>query len=296
MKRILTCAVTGNITRPDQTPFLPITPQAIADSCLEAASAGAAVVHIHVRHPEDGRPSMELSHYEEVLNRIRAKNKTLVINVTTGPGGRFVPQEAEPKLYAEGTTLCHPLRRVEHVAALKPDICSLDLNTMNSGQQVVINTPGNVRKMAAVMNQADTRPELEIFDTGDLNLAIDLIQEGLIKTPTLFTFVMGVKYGFNSHPRTLHFATQQLPPPGSHWAAFGIGRDCFPILAQAYLLGGHVRVGLEDNIYLSRGVLAKTNAELVSKGKAIVESLGGELASSEEARDILGLRSTNLPS
>ena len=131
---------------------------------------------------------------------------------------------------------------------------------MNSGQQVVINTPGNVRKMAAVMNQADTRPELEIFDTGDLNLAIDLIQEGLIKTPTLFTFVMGVKYGFNSHPRTLHFATQQLPP-GSHWAAFGIGRDCFPILAQAYLLGGHVRVGLEDNIYLSRGVLAKTNAE-----------------------------------
>lgn len=231
MKRILTCAVTGNITRPDQTPFLPITPQAIADSCLEAASAGAAVVHIHVRHPEDGRPSMELSHYEEVLNRIRAKNKTLVINVTTGPGGRFVPQEAEPKLYAEGTTLCHPLRRVEHVAALKPDICSLDLNTMNSGQQVVINTPGNVRKMAAVMNQADTRPELEIFDTGDLNLAIDLIQEGLIKTPTLFTFVMGVKYGFNSHPRTLHFATQQLPP-GSHWAAFGIGRDCFPILAQ----------------------------------------------------------------
>ena len=295
MKRILTCAVTGNITSPDQTPFLPITPQAIADSCLEAASAGAAVVHIHVRHPEDGRPSMELSHYEEVLNRIRAKNKTLVINVTTGPGGRFVPQEAEPKLYAEGTTLCHPLRRVEHVAALKPDICSLDLNTMNSGQQVVINTPGNVRKMAAVMNQADTRPELEIFDTGDLNLAIDLIQEGLIKTPTLFTFVMGVKYGFNSHPRTLHFATQQLPP-GSHWAAFGIGRDCFPILAQAYLLGGHVRVGLEDNIYLSRGVLAKTNAELVSKGKAIVESLGGELASSEEARDILGLRSTNLPS
>ena len=295
MKRILTCAVTGNITRPDQTPFLPITPQAIADSCLEAASAGVAVVHIHVRHPEDGRPSMELSHYEEVLNRIRAKNKTLVINVTTGPGGRFVPQEAEPKLYAEGTTLCHPLRRVEHVAALKPDICSLDLNTMNSGQQVVINTPGNVRKMAAVMNQADTRPELEIFDTGDLNLAIDLIQEGLIKTPTLFTFVMGVKYGFNSHPRTLHFATQQLPP-GSHWAAFGIGRDCFPILAQAYLLGGHVRVGLEDNIYLSRGVLAKTNAELVSKGKAIVESLGGELASSEEARDILGLRSTNLPS
>ena len=295
MKRILTCAVTGNITRPDQTPFLPITPQAIADSCLEAASAGAAVVHIHVRHPEDGRPSMELSHYEEVLNRIRAKNKTLVINVTTGPGGRFVPQEAEPKLYAEGTTLCHPLRRVEHVAALKPDICSLDLNTMNSGQQVVINTPGNVRKMAAVMNQADTRPELEIFDTGDLNLAIDLIQEGLIKTPTLFTFVMGVKYGFNSHPRTLHFATQQLPP-GSHWAAFGIGSDCFPILAQAYLLGGHVRVGLEDNIYLSRGVLAKTNAELVSKGKAIVESLGGELASSEEARDILGLRSTNLPS
>ena len=292
MKRILTCAITGNITRPDQTPFLPISPKDIAESSLEAASAGAAVVHIHVRHPEDGRPSMELKHYEEVLTRIRDKNKSLIINFTTGPGGRFVPQEDDPKAYDKGTTLCHPLKRVEHISALRPDICSLDLNTMNSGQQVVINTPGNVRKMAEVINQAKTRPELEIFDTGDLNLAIDLIKEGLINTPALFTFVMGVKYGLNTSPSTLYFITQQLPP-GSQWAAFGVGRDCFPILAQAYLLGGHIRVGLEDNIYFSRGVLAKTNAELVHKGREIIELLGGELASSEEAREMLGLRSSN---
>lgn len=294
MRRILTCAVTGNITRPDQTPYLPISPKEIADSCLDAAEAGAAIVHIHVRHPESGKPSMDLSHYEEVVSRIRDKNKTLVINLTTGPGGRFVPHEEDPKSYAEGTTLCHPLRRVEHIAALRPDICSLDLNTMNSGQQVVINTPGNVRKMAEVINSAQTRPELEIFDTGDLNLAIDLINEGLIKGPALFTFVMGVKYGLNAHPRTLHFITQQLPVD-AHWAAFGIGRDCYPILAQAYLLGGHIRVGLEDNIYLSRGNLAKSNAELVFKGRQIIESLGGELASSKEARDLLNLRSDNLP-
>jgi uncharacterized protein (DUF849 family) len=270
MRRILTCAVTGNITRPDQTPYLPISPKEIADSCLDAAEAGAAIVHIHVRHPESGKPSMDLSHYEEVVSRIRDKNKTLVINLTTGPGGRFVPHEEDPKSYAEGTTLCHPLRRVEHIAALRPDICSLDLNTMNSGQQVVINTPGNVRKMAEVIN------------------------EGLIKGPALFTFVMGVKYGLNAHPRTLHFITQQLPVD-AHWAAFGIGRDCYPILAQAYLLGGHIRVGLEDNIYLSRGNLAKSNAELVFKGRQIIESLGGELASSKEARDLLNLRNDNLP-
>jgi len=289
-KTILTCAVTGNLTKPEMTPYLPITPAQIAESCLGAAEAGAAVVHIHVRDPETGKPSMDLSHYAEVMRLIKAKNQELIINLTTGPGGRYVPTEDDPKVFAPGTTLCHPLKRVEHVAQLKPDICSLDLNTMNSGADVVMNTPSNVRKMAKVIRDSGVMPELEIFDTGDLNLAKDLLQDGTIDGPGLFTFVMGVKYGLNTDPATLLYMRDQLPK-GANWAAFGISRAEYPIVAQAWLYGGHVRVGMEDNIYLSKGVLCKTNAELVFKAKTLIESMGGELASAREARAILGLRS-----
>jgi len=287
-KTILTCAVTGNITKPEMTPYLPITPLQIADACLGAADAGAAVAHIHVRYPESGKPSMELDHYAEVVHLIRARNKELIINLTTGPGGRFIPSEDEPKVFAPGTTLCHPLRRVEHVAQLKPDICSLDLNTMNSGPDVVINTPANVRKMAKVIRDAGVLPELEIFDTGDLNLAIDLIKEGVLEGPGLYTFVMGVKYGLNTDPQTLLYMRNQLPT-GAKWAAFGIAKAEFPMVAQAWLLGGHVRVGMEDNIYLERGVLCESNAQLVERAIRIVRDLGGELATSAQAREILGL-------
>ena len=162
-KTILTCAVTGNLTKPEMTPYLPITPKQIADACLGAADAGAAVAHIHVRYPETGKPSMELDHYAEVMHLIKAQNKELIINLTTGPGGRYVPKEGDPKVFAPGTTLCDPLKRVEHVAALKPEICSLDLNTMNSGADVVMNTPSNVRKMAKVIREAGVMPELEIL-------------------------------------------------------------------------------------------------------------------------------------
>jgi uncharacterized protein (DUF849 family) len=288
-KTILTCAVTGNLTKPEMTPHLPITPAQIAEACLGAAEAGAAVVHIHVRHPESGKPSMELDHYAEVMQLIRAQNKQLVINLTTGPGGRFVPSEDEPKVFAAGTTLCHPLKRVEHITQLRPDICSLDLNTMNSGPDVVINTPGNARKMAKVIRDAGVMPELEIFDTGDLNLAKDMIADGSLQGPGLFTFVMGVKYGLNTDPRTLMFMRDQLPV-GAQWAAFGIARSEFPIVAQAWLLGGHVRVGMEDNIYLEKGVLCESNAQLVSKARRIIQDLGGALASSLEARALLGLK------
>ena len=289
-KTILTCAVTGNLTKPEMTPYLPITPAQIAESCLGAADAGAAVVHIHVRDPATGKPSMDLNHYAEVMRLIKAKNQELIINLTTGPGGRYVPNEDDPKVFAPGTTLCNPLKRVEHVAQLKPDICSLDLNTMNSGGDVVMNTPSNVRKMAKVIRDAGVMPELEIFDTGDLNLAKDLLQDGTIDGPGLFTFVMGVKYGLNTDPATLLYMRDQLPQ-GAIWAAFGISRAEYPIVAQAWLYGGHVRVGMEDNIYLSKGVLCKTNAELVLKAKALIESMGGELASASEAREMLGLRS-----
>jgi uncharacterized protein (DUF849 family) len=287
-KTIITCAVTGNLTKPEQHPGLPITPQQIASSALEAAQAGAAVVHIHVRDPQTGLPSMEIDLYRQVIELIRAVNSELIINLTTGPGGRFIPSDDDPKVAAPGTTLLHPERRVEHIAALKPDICSLDLNTMNSGGDVVINTPKNVRRMASLIREAGVKPELEIFDSGDLHLALDLIKEGVLDGPALWTFVLGVKYGFTATPETLLYARNFLPQ-GAAWSAFGIGRAEFPIVAQAWLAGGHVRVGLEDNIYISKGVLAETNAVLVARARDIVLSLGGEIATAREAREQLGV-------
>jgi len=287
-KTLITCAVTGNLTKPEQTPHLPITPEQIANECLAAAGEGAAAVHIHVRDPKTGRPSMEVGHYRDVMERVRAKDSKLIINMTTGPGGRFVPSPEDPKVAAPGTTLLPPLERLKHVQELKPDICSLDLNTMNSGPDVVINTPANVRKMAAAMRAAGVLPELEVFDSGDMHLARDMLADGSLDGPGLFTIVMGVKYGFASTPETLFYA-RSLLPSGARWSAFGIGRMEYPMVAQAWLLGGHVRVGLEDNIYLSKGVLAKSNAELVAKARRMIEDLGGALASADEARKMLGL-------
>jgi uncharacterized protein (DUF849 family) len=287
-KTFITCAVTGNLTKPEQTPHLPITTQHIADECLAAVAEGAAAVHIHVRDPKTGRPSMDVALYRDVMERIRAKDATVIINLTTGPGGRFVPSPDDPKVFAPGTTLLPPLERVRHVVELKPDVCSLDLNTMNSGPDVVMNTPANVRKMAKAMTDAGVLPELEVFDSGDIHLARDLLADGTLKGPGLFTIVMGVKYGFASTPETLFYAKQILPA-GALWSAFGIGRAEYPMLAQTWLLGGNVRVGLEDNIYLSKGVLAKSNAELVAKARRMLEDLGGAVASAAEARAMLGL-------
>jgi uncharacterized protein (DUF849 family) len=287
-KVIITCAITGNLTKPEQSPYLPITPQQIADSALEAAEAGAAIAHIHVRDPETGRPSMSIDLYRDVMDRIRARNKSLVINLTTGPGGRFVPSEEDPKVAGPGTTLMLPEKRVEHVELLKPDICTLDLNTMNSGGEVVINTPRNVRKMAERIKAIGVLPEIELFDSGDCHLARDMFADGSLKGPGLFSLVLGVKYGFNASPETMMYG-RDLLPPGAIWTGFGIGRAEFPMVAQAYLFGGHVRVGMEDNLFMSKGVLAKSNAELVAHAANILRSLGATIASSADAREMLGL-------
>ena len=289
-KTIITCAVTGNITRPDQHPGLPVTPAQIANASLEAAQAGAAVVHIHVRDPATGKPSMDVDLYREVMALIRAVDRELIINLTTGPGGRFIPSDDDPRVAAPGTTLLPPEKRVEHILALRPDICSLDLNTMNSGAEVVINTPKNVTRMAEAIRRAGVKPELEIFDSGDIHLARDLIASGVLDGPGLWTFVSGVKYGFAASPETLLYA-RSLLPPGAIWSAFGIGRFEFPVVAQAWLAGGHVRVGLEDNIYIEKGVLAESNAALVARAREIVTLLGGEIATSRDARECLGLAS-----
>jgi uncharacterized protein (DUF849 family) len=289
-KIIMTCAVTGNLTTPDQTPYLPITPEQIADSCLGAADAGAAIVHIHVRDPLTGRPSMLLDHYVDVVQRIRARNPELILNITTGPGGRFVASADDPKVAAEGTTLMLPEKRVEHIAVLRPDICTLDLNTMNSGREVVINTPPNVRRMAKVITEVGVKPEIELFDSGDIALMSDLLADGTLQWPILCSFVMGVRYGFQPAPETVLYA-RDLLPKDAEFTAIGIGKAAFTTVAQSYLAGGHVRVGLEDAVYLSRGQLATSNAEMVAKARRIVEDLGGVIATTEEARRIVGLPS-----
>ncbi len=289
MPTILSCAVTGNITTRQQHPALPVTPREIAEACIDAAKAGAAIAHIHVRDPETGAPSMALPLYREVVERIRESGVDVLVNLTTGPGGRFVPSADDPKIAAPGTTLLPPERRVEHIVALRPDVCSLDLNTMWSGSAVVINTPANVARMARLIREAGAKPELEVFDSGDIHLAHQLLADGELDSPPLFQIVLGVRYGFASTPATLAYA-RSLLPPDAMWAAFGIGRMEFPMLAQAFLLGGHVRVGLEDNIYIAKGKLAPSNAALCEKAVRIIRDLGGEVASAEEARSILGLR------
>jgi uncharacterized protein (DUF849 family) len=289
-KIFITCAVTGNLTTPAQTPHLPVSPEEIADACLSAAEAGAAIVHIHVRDPQTGKPSMELGYYRDVVERIRARNPQLILNITTGPGGRFVPSPDEPKVAAPGTTLMVPEKRVEHIAVLRPEICTIDLNTMNSGKEVVINTPGNVRRMAKVMREAGVRPEVELFDSGDIALMNDLLKDGTLDNPVLCSFVMGVRYGFQPGPETVLYA-RALLPASAQFTAIGIGKAAFTAVAQSYLAGGHVRVGLEDSVYLSRGKLAPSNAAMVEKARRLVEDLGAQIATPREAREIIGLPS-----
>jgi uncharacterized protein (DUF849 family) len=286
-KTIVTAAITGNQTTVAQHPGLPCAPEQIAVSAIDSAKAGAAIVHIHVRHP-DGRPSMELAHYREVVDRIRNGPVDVIINLTTGPGQRFIPSEHDPRTPAPGSTLMHPLKRIEHIVELKPELCSLDLNTMWSGSSVVINTPQTIQAMAEAIYGAGVKPELEVFDSGDMHLAAALIENGVLEKRPLFQIVCGVRYGFAATPSALAYA-RSLVPRDCEWASFGIGRMAFPFVAQSFLLGGHVRVGLEDSVQVRKGVLAPSNAAMVEKAVHLIDELGGEVATAREARDILGL-------
>jgi uncharacterized protein (DUF849 family) len=289
-KTILTCAVTGNITTRAQHPGLPITPAEIATAAIEAAKAGAAVVHIHARDPKTERGSMDLGLFTEIVSRIRDAGSDVILNLSTGEGGRFVPDATEPSLAAPGTTLTMPERRVAHVEALRPEICTLDLNTMFSGTAVVINTPQNITIMANRIYSAGVLPELELFDGGDVQLARHLLNQGVLRTPAMIQLVLGVRFGAAANPETLFYMRSQLPE-NCIWAAFGLGRAAFPMLAQAWLLGGHVRIGLEDTVQIEKNILARDNAALVDKAGSLVANLGGALATASEARAILGLPS-----
>jgi len=288
MPTIITCAVTGAGTSPDQTPYLPITPEQIATSGLEAAEAGAAVIHIHVRDPVTGRPSMQLELYQDVVDRIRRHRSDVLINLTTGPGSALINYDTLEKLsLVPGKIfLADAKTRVQHIELIKPELCSLDFNTMQRGTLTQINHLEIVKEMLRLIQQAGVKPELEMFDSGDMVMAMELYNQGLIKRPAFWQFAMGIKYGWPATSTALTHA-QAMLPPDAVWSAFGIGSAEMPMVAQTMLQGGHVRVGLEDNIYVSRGELAKSNAELVGRARDIITLLGGSVASTDQARAIL---------
>jgi uncharacterized protein (DUF849 family) len=289
MKTVVTAAITGAGTRPEDTPYLPITPEQIATSALECAEVGAAVVHIHVRDPETGRPAIALELYQDTVDRIKKHNKDVIINLTTGPGAYWIPSKDNLKNGGDGSVMLGAGIRVKHIEELKPDICSIDFNTMHqAGDGIRINHRRITGEMVRRVQAVGCKPELEIFDSGDFRIAQEFVAEGVIDSPPLWQFAMGIKYGWAATPEALDYARRQLPA-GSVWSAFGISKMQMPIVAQSWIYGGHVRVGLEDNIYLEKGVLAKTNAELVTKAVRIVKDLGGQIANYKEAREIFNL-------
>ena len=290
-KVVITCAVTGSGDTVGKSPHVPVTPEQIANAALESASAGAAVVHCHVREPKTGKGSRNVGYYREVMERIRAKNKEVIINLTAGMGGDLeIGSGEDPKNWGPGTDLIGPTERLLHVAELRPEICTLDCGSLNfgDGTYVLIQTPEQLRAQAKLVQSYGVKPEMEIFDSGNLWFAKQMVKEGLIDAPPLFQLCLGIPWGAPYDTETMAYQKAQLPE-GAIWASFGIGRNQFPAVAQAVLLGGHVRVGLEDNLWLEKGVHA-TNGQLVEKAVKIIQLLGTNIASPDEARAILKLK------
>jgi uncharacterized protein (DUF849 family) len=287
---IVTCALTGAGDTVGRSPHVPVTPEQIAASAVEAANAGAAVVHIHVRNIETGGPSREVALYAEVVRRIKDSGVDVVINLTAGMGGDLVIDQEDPLKPIDGTDLVNANDRLPHVEELLPDICTLDCGSLNFGEgsQLYISTPDMLRIGAKRIQELGVKPELEIFDTGHLWFASKMVEEGLIDAPPLFQLCMGIPYGAPAEPNLLQ-AMVQLLPAGAQWASFAIGRNQMPWVAQSVLLGGHVRVGLEDNLYLGKGVKA-TNGQLVERAVGIVEDLGATIATPDRARELLKLK------
>ncbi|MEU9931259.1 3-keto-5-aminohexanoate cleavage protein [Streptomyces anulatus] len=287
---IITCALTGAGDTVGRSPHVPVTPAQIAASAVEAAGAGAAVVHIHVREPETGAPSRDPRLYREVVERIRETGTDVVINLTAGMGGDLVIDPEAPLRQLPGTDLVSGLERLPHVEELLPDICTLDCGSLNfgDGSNLYVSTPDMLRTGAKRIQELGVRPELEIFDTGQLWFAKQLLAEGLLDDPTVFQLCMGIPWGAPADPGVLQAMVNMLPQ-GAQWASFALGRMQMPWVAQSILLGGHVRVGLEDNLYLGKGVKA-TNGQLVERAVRITESLGSRVATPDEARAKLGLR------
>jgi uncharacterized protein (DUF849 family) len=287
----ITCAVTGSGASQDRSHHVPRSPREIADSAIEAAKAGAAVVHCHVRDPETGVPSRDPGMFREVTERIRAAGTDVVLNLTAGMGGDIVtgPAESPLPLNAAGTDMAGATERMAHVADCLPEICTLDCGTMNFAEAdyVMTNTPGMLRAMGKMMTDLGVKPEIEAFDTGHLWFAKQLVSEGVLTAPALVQLCMGVPWGAPDDLNTFMAMVNNVPE-GWNWSAFSIGRNEMAYVAAAVLAGGNVRVGLEDNLWLEKGVLA-TNAQLVERAVGIVERMGARVIGPAEVRERLKL-------
>lgn len=286
---IVTCAVTGGHNNFAKHPDYPITPAQIAAACQEARDAGAAIAHIHVRDPESGAHSGDSALFAEVVDRIRQSGNDILINLTTGWGGRYVPSKEDPARGGPGTNLTHPQRRLQHVIEQKPDICSLDVGTFTFGEQIFVGFPEHIREMAVTIKELGVKPEIECFEPGHIVFSKSLLEAGLLEEPPLFQLCLGIPNASPALPEVMQLMRDLLPAE-SRWSAFGIGRWQFPMVAASVTLGGNVRVGLEDNLYLGRGEFA-TNGTLVERAVSIIEDLGAEAVAPSRAAEILDLPS-----
>ncbi len=287
----ITCAVTGSGASQDRSSHVPRSPEQIANSAIDAAKAGAAVVHCHVRDPETGEPSRKLEYYREVTDRIRDSEVDVVLNLTAGMGGDLIFGQGEnPLPLLESTDLVGPTARTAHIAECLPEICTLDCGTMNFAEAdyVMTNTPGSLREMGRQMTELNVRPEIEAFDTGHLWFAKQLVQEGILKEPALVQLCMGIPWGAPDDLNTFMAMVNNVPASWE-FSAFSIGRNQMSYVAAAVLAGGNVRVGLEDNLWLEKDVLA-TNAQLVEKAVSIIENMGSTVIGPERVRGRLKLK------
>jgi len=286
---IITCAVTGAGDTLAKHSGVPVTPESIAEAAISAAQAGAAVAHIHVRDPETGQGSRDVELFTQAVELVRASDTDVIINLTAGMGGAWFPSDEDPAMPGPGTDNIGPEERLAHVEVLQPEICSLDCGTMNFGDnEIYISTPDCLRRQAGLLQRWGVKPEMEVFELGHIHFARQLMDEGLIDDPPLFQICLGIPWGAPADPESM-MAMRNALPAGANWAGFGVSRMEMPMVAQAVLLGGNVRVGLEDNLYLDRGVLA-SNAQLVERAFEIIERLGARVVGPDEARKQLGLR------
>ncbi len=287
---VVTCAVTGAGDTTGKSPHVPVTPKDIAAAAIEAAKAGAAIAHIHVRDPETGKGSRDPKLFKEVVDRVRDSGTDVVINLTAGMGGDWVPSDEDPAMPGPGTDMISAEDRLAHVHECLPELCSLDCGTLNfgNGNEIYISTPPMLRHMAALTKEWGVKPELEVFELGHIRFATQMIHEGLIAEPPMFQICLGIPWGADQSVDTMKAMKDHLPQ-GANWAGFGISRMQMPMAATAVAMGGNVRVGLEDNIYLDRGVLA-TNGQLVTRAIEILERMGARALNPQEARNKLRLR------
>ncbi len=284
---ILTCAVTGAGDTVGKSPHVPVTPAQIAAACVEAAGAGASIVHVHVRDPATGKGARDPAHFREVVARVRDSGTDIVLNLTAGMGGQLNLAADDPSRMVEGTDLATPAERMRHVEDLLPEMCTLDCGSMNFAQDVVINRVRDLEVMARIAQRLGVKPELEVFDLGQIEIAKHLIASGLIDGRPLFQFCLGIPWGAPATTEAM-VAMKGAVPANADWAAFAISRNEFPMVAQAALLGGNCRVGLEDNLYLGRGQLA-TNGALVERARTILDSIGVSVMTPAETRQALDL-------